>query len=88
MRQLLANYSAYYYKRLAPLCRRVYRGIMPPMPAPPSKILYLRGVPTNLTQKLKASAALRGTSLQEYVVEVLQAHVTELERKGQLPKSK
>jgi predicted HicB family RNase H-like nuclease len=55
---------------------------------PPSKVLYIRAVPAELTKKMKGAAALQGTSLQEYVVEVLQAHVTELERKGHLPKSK
>ena len=50
---------------------------MPPMPAPPSKVLYIRAVPADLSKKLKGAAALQGTSLQEYVVEVLRVHVTE-----------
>jgi predicted HicB family RNase H-like nuclease len=58
------------------------------MLAPPSKVLYIRAVPADLSKRLKAAAALQGTSLQEYVVEVLQAHVTDLERKGLLPKGK
>jgi predicted HicB family RNase H-like nuclease len=58
------------------------------MPLPPRKVLYIRDVPADLSKKLKGAAALQGTSLQEYVVEVLQAHVADLERKGQLPKSK
>lgn len=58
------------------------------MPPAPSKVLYIRDVPADLSKKLKGAAALQGTSLQEYVVEVLQAHVADLERKGQLPKSK
>jgi hypothetical protein len=61
---------------------------MPPMPAPPRKVLYIRDVPADLSKKLKGAAALQGTSLQEYVVEVLRVHVTELERKGLLPKGK
>ncbi|HMF85169.1 MAG TPA: hypothetical protein VK598_02335 [Nitrospiraceae bacterium] len=61
---------------------------MRPMPAHPRKVLYVRDVPADLSKKLKGVAALQGTSLQEYVVAVLQAHVAELERKGHLPKSK
>lgn len=55
---------------------------------PASKVLYIRHVPGELTKKMKAAAALQGQTLQEYVVEVLQAHVADLERKGQLPKGK
>lgn len=58
------------------------------MPPAPSKVLYIRDVPADLSKKLKGAAALQGTSLQEYVVEVLQGHVAELERKGLLPKAK
>jgi predicted HicB family RNase H-like nuclease len=58
------------------------------MPAPPSKVLYLRGVPPDISKKLKGAAALQGQTLQEYVILVLQAHVADLERKGLLPKAK
>ncbi len=58
------------------------------MPSKLRKVLYIRDVPAELSKKLKGAAALRGTSLQDYVVEVLQAHVADLERKGLLPKSK
>jgi predicted HicB family RNase H-like nuclease len=61
---------------------------MPPMPPPLRKVLYIRDAPADLTRKLKGAAALQGISLQQYVVETLQAHVAELERKGHLPKSK
>jgi predicted HicB family RNase H-like nuclease len=62
---------------------------MRPMPAPePSKVLYVRGVPPDLAKKLKAAAALEGKSLQAYLVKMLQAHVTDLERKGYLPKGR
>ena len=54
----------------------------------PSKVLYVRGVPPDLAKKLKAAAALEGQSLQAYMVKTLHAHVTDLERKGLLPKSK
>lgn len=61
---------------------------MPPMPAPPLKVLYIRDVPADLSKKLKGAAALQGRSLQDYVILVLQAHVADLERKGALPKAK
>jgi hypothetical protein len=51
------------------------------------RVLYLRNVPNDLVNKLKAAAALSGgQSIQEYVVQLLLDHVAELERKGQLPK--
>lgn len=53
-----------------------------------TKVLYVRGVPPDLAKKLKAAAALDGQSLQTYLVKLLHAHVTDLERKGQLPKGK
>lgn len=52
------------------------------------KVLYVRGIPTELAKKLKAAAALEGQSLQAYLVHVLHTHVSELERKGKLPKTK
>ncbi len=52
------------------------------------KILYVRGAPPDLTRKLKAAAALDDKSIQAYIIEVLQAHVADLERKGHLPKSR
>jgi hypothetical protein len=51
-------------------------------------VLYVRGVPPDLANKLKAAAALQGQSLQTYLVHTLRAHVAELERKGQLPRGK
>ncbi len=53
-----------------------------------SKVLYIRGVPNELANKLKAAAALEGHSLQEYMVKWLHAHVADLERKGHLPKGR
>jgi hypothetical protein len=59
------------------------------MPTPEStRVLYLRGVPVALAQKLKAAAALDGHSLQVYMLTLLKAHVAELERTGRLPKAK
>jgi hypothetical protein len=54
------------------------------MPRP--KVVYLRNVPPELVNKLKAAAALSGgQSIQRYVSQLLLDHVAELERKGQLP---
>jgi hypothetical protein len=53
------------------------------------KVVYLRDVPADLVNKLKAAAALSGgQSIQKYVIQLLVEHVAELERKGQLPKVK
>lgn len=53
------------------------------------KVLYLRNVPDDLLHKLRAAAALSGgQSIQKYVVKLLIDHVTDLERKGHLPKAK
>lgn len=54
----------------------------------PGGVLYLRNTPPDLARKLRAAAALSGKRFPGYVIEVLQAHVAELERKGLLPKSK
>ncbi len=51
-------------------------------------VLYVREAPRELAQKLKAAAALKGKSLQAYLLEMLQSHVTDLEKKGLLPKGK
>ena len=54
-----------------------------------SPVLYIREVPPLLKRKLRAAAALAGyRGLPRYVIEVLQKHVEELEKKGTLPKSK
>jgi plasmid stability protein len=53
-----------------------------------STVLYLRKTPKDVVRKLKASAALKGVSLTDYVKELLEAHVSELEKKGLLPKTK
>ncbi len=58
------------------------------MPTPSNKVLYIRGAAPDLVGKLKAAAALSGTSLQQYVMTLLQSHVSDLERKGKLPKGK
>jgi hypothetical protein len=52
------------------------------MPQESSKILYLRGIPSDISKKLKAAAALSGQSLQVSVAQLIDAHVAALEQKG------
>ena len=51
-------------------------------------VLNLRGMDRDLVAKLKAAAALEHASLKDYLTALLQAHVTDLEKKGHLPKGK
>ena len=51
-------------------------------------VLFVRQFPKVLLTKLKAAAVLSGKTLGQYMEELCEAHVEELERKGQLPKSK
>jgi len=54
-----------------------------------SPVLFVRGVSSGLKRKLRAAAALAGyRGLPAYVIQVLETHVSELERKGVLPKGK
>jgi predicted HicB family RNase H-like nuclease len=50
-------------------------------------VLNLRDMPKDLIAKVKAAAALEHASLKEYVTRILDHHVTELEKKGLLPKN-
>lgn len=52
------------------------------------RVIYLRNVPPDLVNRLKAAAALDGLSLQKYLVQLLQTHVADLEHRGFLPKNK
>ena len=51
-------------------------------------VLNLRDMPRDLIAKLKAVAALERLSLKDYVTALLAHHVTDLEKKGLLPKGK
>lgn len=51
-------------------------------------VLYVRGIPITLSRKVRAAAALAGIGVPGYVIELLEKHVEELERKGVLPKAK
>ena len=51
-------------------------------------VLFVRGMPRDLLAKLKGAAALQQKTLGEYIREMCEERVQELERKGMLPKSK
>ncbi len=51
-------------------------------------VLFIRGMPRDVLAKMKAAAALNHQTLGEYVLELFESHVKELERKGLLPKGK
>lgn len=51
-------------------------------------VLFVRGMPRDLQARMKAAAALHHQSLGQYVKNLFEAHVQELERKGILPKGK
>ena len=48
----------------------------------------VRDVPRDLMRKAKAAAALQGKSVKQLMIELMEAHLQELERKGILAKSK
>lgn len=51
-------------------------------------VLFVRGMPRDLLAKLKAAAALQQKTLGEYIRDMCEAHVEDLEKKGLLPKGK
>lgn len=52
-------------------------------------VLFVRGVSFSLKQKLRVAAVMAGhRGLPTYVIQVLEAHIAELERKGTLPSLK
>lgn len=59
-----------------------------PKPDDDAAVLFVRGMPRELLNKLKGAAALQGKTLAEYIQQMCQAHIEELEKKGILPKSK
>lgn len=61
---------------------------MKPDPKTGTTVLNLRDMPKDLIAKIKAAAALEHASLKEYVTRILDQHVSELEKKGLLPKGK
>ena len=59
-----------------------------PKPDEDAAVLFVRGMPRELLNKLKGAAALQGKTLAEYIQQMCQAHIEELEKKGILPKPK
>ena len=51
-------------------------------------VLFVRGMPRELLAKLKAAAALHQKTLDDYIKDMCEEHVQELEKKGLLPKGK
>ena len=53
-----------------------------------STVLFIRGMPREVLAKMKAAAALNRRTLSQYVLELFDAHLREVERKGLWPKGK
>jgi hypothetical protein len=47
-----------------------------------------RDVPRDLMRRAKAAAAIQGTSVKQLTIDLMEAHLKELDRKGILPKGK
>ena len=47
-----------------------------------------RDIPRDLMRRAKGGAALQGKSVRQLAIELMEAHLQELERKGILPKGK
>ncbi|MEP6933742.1 MAG: hypothetical protein ABI988_07375 [Nitrospirota bacterium] len=47
-----------------------------------------RDIPRDLMRKVKMAAAHEGKTVKEFLIELTQARIEELERKGILPKGK
>jgi hypothetical protein len=51
-------------------------------PAKDTRDFFLRGLSIEVTDKMKVAASLHRKAMREYMIEVLTAHIKELERKG------
>jgi predicted HicB family RNase H-like nuclease len=47
-----------------------------------------RGIPKDLMRKANIAAAIKGTSVKQILVDLMEGYIKELERKGELPKDK
>jgi hypothetical protein len=47
-----------------------------------------REIPRDLMRRAKAAAAMEGKSVRRLAIELMEAHLQDLERKGVLPKSR
>ena len=60
-------------------------------PTNKTRDFLLRGLPVEVADKLKVAASLHKKAMREYMIDVLAAHLKDLERKGvtlTLPKGK
>jgi predicted DNA-binding protein len=60
-------------------------------PEKETRDFLLRGLPVEMADKLKVAASLHRKAMREYLLEVIEVHLKELERKGitlTLPKLK
>lgn len=48
----------------------------------------VRDVPRDLMRRARAAAALQGKSVKGILIDLMEAYVQDLEKKGQLPKGK
>jgi hypothetical protein len=48
----------------------------------------IREVPRDLMRRAKAAAAFEGKSIKALIIELMETHLQELERKGVMPKEK
>ena len=67
-----------------------YANAMPKSPRPDddAAVLFVRGIPRDLLAKLKATAALHQMTLGDYIKDLCETHVQDMEKKGLLPKGK
>lgn len=47
-----------------------------------------KAIPRELMQRTKIAAAVEGRTVKDMVLSLIEAHLREMERKGQLPKGK
>jgi hypothetical protein len=47
-----------------------------------------KDIPRELMQRTKAAAAIQGTSVKQLMIDLMEEHLKELERRGVMPKGK
>lgn len=75
------------------LSSTLFATLLPAMPKPAKETrdFLLRGLPVDVADKLKVAASLHRKPMREYMLDVLGAHLKELEQRGitlTLPKGK
>lgn len=48
----------------------------------------IRGVPRELMQRAKIAAAVEGRTVKDLILSLVEGHLKEMDRKGQLPKNR